>query len=584
MKRWKHNYLPFHYKLFLSYFFLVITPITVIGTYSYLTSVHTMENHTRNSLEVNMKQVNSNIQYRVDDIVRVSDEIFKDQLLSAYLSGKYVDWERYKITTQYVLPRLDTAIHLPKLSINLTLYLDQTDMPEYYYNNMETSLALNERHFEIRYTERISDEAWYKNLKLAYNDVVWRQVGQDAEFGFISMLRPLMDYDSLKPIGLIRLTTRLSDIFEDVDLNQLGAGSKMFAIDSKQQLLYANMPGTDKQDPTALLQDTKKYMQITKTINNMPVSLVALVPEASFKESSKKVRDVTILLCVISFVVLTLISLFVARMLSKRIMKLKLSLSAFKEGELHRRIHYSGKDEFAEIAESFNDMASTTQTLIDEVYISKLEKKETELQILHSQINPHFLYNTFSSISRMAKLGEIELLHEIIRELAKFYRLTLNKGEMLIPVEKELQIIEAYLSIQNMKSAGRIKTDIQIEDDLIGYETVKFILQPFVENALEHAWYDDEIAIHISVYRSGIYLIMEVNDNGLGMKQETIQQIFAPGPEAVGYGIRNVDQRIKLHYGKDYGVSITSEVGVGTSVKLTLPLIEHRRNMKQGQD
>jgi len=580
MKSWKQSYMPFHYKLFLSYFILVITPIAVIGTYSYVTSVQTMENQTRNSLQVNMKQVSSNIQYRVDDVVRVSDEIYKDQLLSQYLAGRYVDWERYKITTQYVIPRLDTAIHLPKLSINLTLYLDQSNLAEYYYNDMEKSLALNERHFEIRYTQRIGNESWYKNLKLAYNDVVWQQVGQDAEFGFISMLRPLMDYDSLKPIGLIRLTMKLDDIFEDVDLNQLGEGSKMFAIDAKQQLLYANTPGSGKQEPTALLEEAEKYMRLTWTINNMPVSLVALVPESSFKESSKKVRDITILLCVISFVVLTLISLFVARMLSKRIMKLNLSLKAFKEGELHRRIYYSGKDEFAEIAESFNDMASTTQKLIDEVYISKLEKKDTELQILHSQINPHFLYNTFSSISRMAKLGEIELLHEIIRELAKFYRLTLNKGEMLIPIEKELQIIEAYLAIQNMKCAGRIKVQYQTEDELLGYETVKFILQPFVENALEHAWYDDEIHIGISVYRSGVYLIMEVNDNGLGMKQETIQQIFAPGPEAVGYGIRNVDQRIKLHYGKEYGVSITSEVGVGTKVKLTLPTVEYGRKIQ----
>lgn len=577
MKKWKHHYLPFHYKLFLSYFFLVITPIIVIGSYSYVSSVKTMENHTRNSLQVNMKQVSSNIQYRVDDVVRVSNEIYADQLLSTYLSGNYLDWERYQITTQYVLPRLDTAIHLPKLAINLTLFLNEPTLSEYYYNDTETSLKAGERHFEIRYTDRISSEAWYRNLKkMPYDGVVWEQIGQDASFGFISMIRPLVDYDSLKQIGLIRMTVRLSDIFEDVDFNQLGVGSKLFAIDEKQQLLFANLPGGSRFDPSDLIQNDEKYLRIEQTVNNLPITLVALVPEASFKENSKKVRDVTILICVLSFVVLTLISLFIARMLSKRIMKLNLSLKAFKEGELHRRIHYSGKDEFTEIAESFNDMASTTQKLIDEVYISKLEKKETELQILHSQINPHFLYNTFSSISRMAKLGEIGLLHEIIRELAKFYRLTLNKGEMLIPVEKELQIVEAYLAIQNMKCAGRIKIDLQVDPELLGYETVKFILQPFVENVLEHAWYDDEIHVGIAVYRSGVYLHMEVKDNGLGMKQETISQIFSQGPDAVGYGIRNVDQRIKLHYGREYGIAITSEVGVGTTVKMTLPASVHK--------
>jgi two-component system sensor histidine kinase YesM len=176
----------------------------------------------------------------------------------------------------------------------------------------------------------------------------------------------------------------------------------------------------------------------------------------------------------------------------------------------------------------------------------------------------------------MAKLGEIELLHQIIRELAKFYRLTLNKGEMLIPVEKELQIVQAYLAIQNIKCAGRIKVDLQVDPELLGCETVKFILQPFVENVLEHAWYDDEIHIDISVYRSGVHLLMEVKDNGLGMKQDTINQIFSQGPDAIGYGIRNVDQRIKLHYGREYGIAITSEVGAGTMVKLTLPASVHK--------
>jgi len=280
-----------------------------------------------------------------------------------------------------------------------------------------------------------------------------------------------------------------------------------------------------------------------------------------------------VFVCLLSIVVLTLASLFISKMFSKRFMKLIHSLQAFKEGDYGRRIGYKGRDEFADIAESFNDMAATTQQLIDEVYVSKLEKKEAELQILHAQINPHFLNNTFSSISRMAKLGEIAKLHEIIRELAKFYRLTLNRGEMLISIEKEVQIIESYLNIQNIKYASRILTSIDIQPGTERYETVKFVLQPFVENVLEHAWYDDEISIDIRIERQSDTIVMTVSDNGLGMKQETINAILGAGTEKIGYGIRNVDERIKLHYGKDYGVDIQSVVGQGTQVRIVLPVI-----------
>ncbi|MNZ74874.1 Sensor histidine kinase YehU [compost metagenome] len=114
---------------------------------------------------------------------------------------------------------------------------------------------------------------------------------------------------------------------------------------------------------------------------------------------------------------------------------------------------------------------------------------------------------------------------------------------------------------------------ISVEPGMEKLETVKFILQPFVENVLEHAWYDDEITIDIRLFREGNHMVMEVIDNGLGMKQETISQIMGTGGDRIGYGIRNVDQRIKLHYGKEYGVSLTSRIGEGTIVHIVLPTI-----------
>jgi len=578
MNKKRSKYLPIHYKLLISYALLIIVPVGIIGGYSYLSSAKAIEENTRNNLDVTVSQIRSNIQYRIDDVSRTAKELYDDQVLSRYLSGYYLNWERYQITTQYVLPRLESAIHLPKQKVRLTVYLNEPTIGEKYYEETEQTLEAGERQYEIRYTERIRHEDWYQKLQLPFDGYEWQQVGTDKEYGYISLLQPLINYETFEALGLARVSVKLKDIFEDVDLGYLGKDTELFVVAQDDQLLYSSQNSLTPPERLQTLLGSGDYLQIIKPIQHLPVTLIALIPVDSFKDNSKQVRNVTLLICLLSVIAMTFISFLIAKMFSRRMNKLIFSLKAFKQGEYNRRIYYRGRDEFADIAESFNDMASTTESLIDEVYISNLGKKEAELQILHAQINPHFLYNTFSSISRMAKLGEIEKLHEIIRELAKFYRLTLNKGEMLITIEKELQIIEAYLNIQNIKTAGRIKSSITTGPGVDDYQTVKFILQPFVENVLEHAWYDDEIEVDIVVTLQKNQVLMEVRDNGLGMKQETIHAILGNGPEQIGYGIRNVDQRIKLHYGKEYGVQIESQIGQGTLVRIQFPALMHQRN------
>lgn len=571
MKKRNPIFIPFSYKLFISYLFVMLVPVIVIGSYAYISSVRSIEQHTRENLDVALKQIKRNVEFRVIDAMRGSDEIYADQVLSRYLSGYFVDWDRYVVTTQYVLPRIEHASNLPTQNVRLTLYLDEANFSEYYYNETEETLRNGTRQFGILHTNRIKQEAWYESLNMNYNNTLWKQVGNDFQYDNISFLRPLIDYETFDTIGLIKATVKLKELFEDVESNTLAPGSQLFVVDQNEQVLYASSHNSTVY-AASLQQD--EYLVIEEQISHLPSRLVSLIPVSSFKDNSKSVRNMTIFICLVSLIVLSLFSMLISKYFSKRFLKLIASLHSFKEGDLHKRIQYRGHDEFAMISDAFNDMATTIEKLIDEVYVGKLEKKETELQILHVQMNPHFLYNTFSSISRMAKLGEIDKLHEIVRSLAKFYRLTLNKGEMVIPIEKEIQIIAAYLDIQNMKYGERIQIQYDIDPDILHYETVKFILQPLVENVLEHAWYDDEIAIKLTAGRQEDQIVMEVVDNGLGMRQDTIQAIFKNEGEALGYGIRNVDQRLKLHFGKEYGIRIQSEAGEGTTVRIVFPVRE----------
>ena len=523
-----------------------------------------------NNLAVTLSQYGTQVEYRVNDIIRSSDAVFDDQVLSRYLSGYYLGGERHRIMTEYIFPKMESAILLPNTQVMLSLYLDKPTIGEYYYEEREEYLKEGSRLYGIMYAERIQAEEWYNKLDLLYDEQLWEQVGKDKRYDNISLLRNIIDYERLQKIGLLKITVKMRDIFEGFDLSGLGEGTKLLVVDHNQQYLYSSNMTAAEYDPS-LLQSSEQYLQMTEVLDSMPIQIIALVPKKALKEGSLQVRNITILICFISLLIAILISYIISKFFTLRFSKLVRSLQAFTEGDFNKRIYYRGHDEFHQISEAFNEMASTIQAQIDEIYISRLETKEAELQILHAQINPHFLYNTFSSISRMSKLGEVDKLNEMILKLAKFYRLTLNKGEMIIPISKEMEIINAYLDIQNLKYGDRILVTYDVDESLLQEETVKFIIQPFVENVLEHAWYDDQIHIRLAIKREEDKIVLIIEDNGLGMTEHTIEGIIATSESAIGYGIRNVDQRIKLHYGTEYGVHIESVVGEGTVIKLMIP-------------
>jgi two-component system sensor histidine kinase YesM len=563
-------YIPLRYKLLFSYIVLILIPVIVIGSYTYHKTASSAEEEMRNNLNMALSQYGTQVQYVINDIVRSSDALFDDQALSRYLSGYYLDRERHRIMTEYVLPKLESAILLPNIEVMTSLYLNKPTIGEYYYEEREEYLREGYRLYGIMYTDRIMEQEWYKELSLSYSQLIWKQVNNDSEYDNISLLRPLIDYQTFHEIGLLKTTVKLRDIFERIDLSYLAEGAMLVVIDQEQQFVYSH-DMTREQYQQSLGTREREFWLMTKELEQMPIHVQVFVPRQEIKKGSVQVRNITIFICFVSLVVAVVISLIISQFFTRRISKLVNSLQAFSEGDFSKRIHYRGNDEFRAISRAFNEMASTSQTQIDEIYVANLEKKEAELQILHAQINPHFLYNTFSSISRMAKLGDVENVHAMIMKLAKFYRLTLNKGEMIIPISKELEIIEAYLDIQNLKYGDRILVSFEVDEQLLGQSTVKFILQPFIENVLEHAWYDEQIQIGITVMRVGNTVQFQIKDNGLGMNEETIKGVFMHGEQAIGYGIRNVNQRIQLHYGMEYGVSITSQVGQGTIVGIVIP-------------
>lgn len=580
--RFKRNrnlgYLPIGYKMMLTYMVFIIIPVTVIGLVSNSMYENSIRKQTKMNLQGTLFQIRDNIEYKLLDMKRITSLIYLDHSLISQLRSYEEGWDNYDRTIKMIIPKIEVATTATSLDLWMSVFFHNESIPEVYRTTFEREnpdITL----FDMYNIKRIKDKDWYLSFpseKFAQT-MEWKQIEKDRVNGRISLLRRIVDFTDptdLREIGFMRLNVHLDELFQSIDYNKIGTGSVIYIQDDNGHIMYQS--GTFPAGMDIASRDAS-YLSIKEELTKPEWELVAFVPTDIMEQDSFKVKMLIILMCILCMVVFTFAGLFVSRYFSIRIMKFVSVLNAFREGDLHKRIKYRGKDEFSQIAVALNEMGENIGDLIKEVYLTQLQKKEAELETLQSQINPHFLYNTLSSISRLAKFGETDKLQHMVMELAKFYRLTLNEGRTMIPVHSEIEQANAYLNIQKVKYMDRMDVMWDIDPEVWPYETVKLIVQPFLENVLEHAWCGDRIHIRIVGRLEGNQIRFRIIDDGVGMRAERIAQIFDPRDHVnAGYGIRNVNQRIQLQYGEQYGVQIFSRLGIGTSVDIVIPAIRYQ--------
>ncbi|HEY2493796.1 MAG TPA: sensor histidine kinase [Paenibacillus sp.] len=573
----EHRYIPFGIKLMITYSLFIIIPVLLAGYAANMIFTNSIQERTREINHGTLEQMKDNISYRIEDMSRISGMLYFDSNLAFYLRHLEEGWVSYEATTKQLLPKIQTTIESANNKMRLAVYLHNDTLPEIYHNyNNSDPLQAEGPLFDLYHIARIKDRPWYLNYpKEKYGQTMqWKQVEGDVKFEHISLLRRLVDTNSplaLKEIGFIRISLRITDLLESVDFQKIGNGTKIFALDESRKIMFSSGDTDYHLGETLSEGEIANYWVIDEVIPQLNWHLVALVPNDIMEQATRKVRLWTILICLACYIIFSIAGLFVSRFYSRRVSKIVRVLDAFQEGNFQKSIHFKGKDEFTRISVALNEMGQNIDELIQELYMTNLKKKEAELESLQAQINPHFLYNTLSSISRLAKFGEVDKLQRMVLDLAKFYRLSLNEGRTVIPIKNELEQINAYINIQKTKFGDSLQVMFDVESDIIRFQTVKLILQPFIENALEHAWYGDRINIRIIGKLEGDLITFRIIDDGIGIHPEILRQLFDPAESLnVGFGIRNVDERIKLHFGPEYGVKIVSKRGMGTSVNITI--------------
>lgn len=256
----------------------------------------------------------------------------------------------------------------------------------------------------------------------------------------------------------------------------------------------------------------------------------------------------------------------------KRIKKLQKTMKNLETGTLGTVLENDSADEIGDLINGYNSMSKRLDATVNEVYRSKIKEKEYEMRALQAQINPHFLYNSLSMINWKALEAEQEDISHITLALSTFYRTALNKGKNILLVKDEIANIKSYLDIQLAMHDNSFDVVYDIDDNILKYETLNLILQPLLENAIGHGIdvkTDGRGEIRIEGRENGDFLDFTVSDNGVGMTKTQAALILSKSSN--GYGVSNVNERIKLYYGEEYAVKIDSTPGVGTKIMLHFP-------------
>lgn len=572
---YKRKFLPLGSKLMLSYVCLILVPIILFGYMANRIMIDSLRTQATASIQGTLQQIKDNIVYKLEDTVRLSDLLYYDETLAKSLMHYEEGWVSYEATKDVLVPAFRKTIESTNRKVWLSVYLENETLPEIYYDTSGDMLRTKGSFFETLHLKRIAYESWYAEFpEERYGETaVWKQIGDDGEYRRISLLRRMVDTSSpfgLQEVGLMRFSVYLSDLFESAGSSKIGGGSSLFITDEGGNVFHAS--GWENGVAIRKAKEEGRHLIIEEPLPGLGWKLVALVPYDFLDQGAGKVTRITFIICLASLFAISIIAWIVSRFFSRRISKLLFILESFRRGDYHKRFHYRGNDEFSIIAAAINQLGEQTESLIKEVYVINLKKKEAELESLQAQINPHFLYNTLSSISRLAKFGEVDKQHSMIMSLAKFYRLSLNNGHTIITVGSEVEQVQAYLSIQLIKYGERVQAEYRIDPAITEMTTIKLILQPFVENVLEHAWRGDRIHLRLEGRLLAEKIEFRVIDDGFGMPRQVVQNLLQPQTEdKLGYGVRNVHERIQLYYGKEYGVTIHSRPGAGTTVVIAIP-------------
>lgn len=319
---------------------------------------------------------------------------------------------------------------------------------------------------------------------------------------------------------------------------------------------------------------------IYDTLSSNNWKIAAVIPQNEILNKVNYIKGFTILLVVLMILSAVILTNIVGKYISDPFKKMAKQMGMINKRNLDFDIEMSGPEEMKILHTGFKELIVRINTLMDQIRLEQEEKRQLEFAIMHAQINPHFLYNTMYSIKGLCDMGLNKDASQMISALASFFRIGISKGRDIISIYDEMEHIQHYLFIQEMRYGDDFSYEIEIDKEILSYNIIKLSLQPLIENAIYHGVKQKrgQGKITICGYQVRDTIHLEVADNGNGIEPQKLKDILleieAPYQEKkkyLGIGLQSVNERIKIHFGNDYGLKIASEPGNGTVVSITIP-------------
>ena len=351
----------------------------------------------------------------------------------------------------------------------------------------------------------------------------------------------------------------------------------------RQNLIFSNIIQENNQTASTYDEGVhneefqgEQRVVVVKTVGYTGWKIVSVVSKESLFSDLNQTRMMALLNLVLAIFLMIFVNQYVAVRITDPLKKLEKSIQGI-EMKQQPVVYIGGPPEIQHLGLTIRFMVEELQELTDKMVKEQEEKRKNELDALQSQINPHFLYNTLDSIMWMIESERYEDAVSMVQALGRLLRISLSRGKNVISVGDELQHARSYLAIQRYRYKNKLTSYFEVEPDIEQYKTIKLVIQPLIENAIYYGmeYMDGEGEIHIRAYTREQDLYLEVDDNGPGMPEEQVEHLLTGGEKArqkgSGIGLKNVNQRIQLYFGTQYGLEIESEPDEGTVVRIHIP-------------
>ena len=443
----------------------------------------------------------------------------------------------------------------------------------------------------------IKSQEWYKNAvdnqdSICLSSAHVQHVISGERPWVITLSRYIPDLAGEKEGGVLFVDLNYSAIRKLCDASSVGKKGYIFILDEEgnivyhpqQQQLYNELQTeyidevmNCKMDYMELGEDDSSRLYTVSRSDKTGWTVVSCSYISELLKRSDQAQELYMLMAVILVAVSLIISSIMSRSITRPIHKLQSSMASIQDGDFQaRNVEVDSLNEIGSLTETFNVMTQKIQELMVQIIEEQKAKRKSELKALQSQINPHFLYNTLDSIIWMAEEGKNEEVVVMTASLAKLFRQLISNDEGEISIFQEIEYCRNYLIIQKMRYKDKLEFEIDLDQDIKNEKIIKLVLQPLIENAIYHGlkYKESKGLLVVKGYSQGEDILFEIKDNGVGMDSETMEHIFERHKvnyRSNGVGVYNVQRRIKLSYGQEYGITYQSTLGEGTVATVRIP-------------